>query len=340
MGVNLTPIAVRERLDLRHLAGRTLAVDASIELYQFLSIMRLPDGSPLTDGEGRVTSHLNGLLFRTTRLMSEHGIRLLFVFDGVPPELKRREIERRRAARDRARREYEDAVARGDRAAAWSKAVGTTRLTRDMVDDAQRLLDILGIPWTQAPSEAEAQAAWFARQGRVWAVSSKDYDTLLFGAPRLARFVGIRGREFLPSRGTFRAVPPELIDLGTLLRTLSLTRRQLVEAAILIGTDFNEGIRGVGPKTAVKLMRTHGSLEELPVRYREGLPPAYEEIRAWFLEPEVDESAPIHRGRLDVDRAVEFLVAERGFAEDRVRTALDRLASVAHMRTTLDDFAR
>lgn len=339
MGVNLTPIAVRERLDLRQLAGRMLAVDASIELYQFLSIMRLPDGSPLSDGEGRVTSHLNGLLFRTTRLMSAHGARLLFVFDGRPPSLKWPEIERRREARAEAERAYQAAVARGDRAAAWSKAVMTSRLTRQMLDDARRLLELLGIPWVQAPSEAEAQAAWFAREGRAWAVSSKDYDALLFGAPRLARFVGVRGREYLPSRGRSRVVPPELIDLAAMLRALGLDRRQLVEAAMLIGTDFNEGVKGVGPKTAVKLLREHGSLENLPAKVRERLPANADDVRSYFLGPEVDRDAEVRTGAFDPEAVVAFLCGERGFAEDRVRAAVDRLRSAGPAPTTLDDFA-
>ncbi len=339
MGVNLTPIALKETISLDRLAGRTLAVDASIELYQFLSIMRLPDGSPLSDGSGHVTSHLNGILFRSTRLISEHRARLLYVFDGKPPELKWREIEKRRAAKAKAEREYEEAVARGDRRAAWSKAVMTTRLTREMKEDAQRLLELLGIPWVQAPSEGEAQAAWLAQAGRAWAVSSKDYDTLLFGAPRLARFIGIRGREFLPSRGVSRIVPPELIDLAAMLHGLGLTRRQLVEAAILVGTDFNEGVHGVGPKTAVKLLRAHGNLDELPANVRDALPPNAEEIRAYFLAPEVDEQPDVHAGRLDPQGVVAFLCGKRGFAEDRVRTAVRRLETMGPMPRTLEDFA-
>src|SRR2546422_470494 len=149
VGVNLTPIAVKETISLERLAGRTLAVDASIELYQFLSIMRLPDGSPLSDGRGHVTSHLNGILFRSTRLISEHGARLLYVFDGRPPALKWAEIEKRKAAKVKAEREYAEAVARGDRATAWSKVVMTTRLTREMKEDAPGLLAGVAIPWVE-----------------------------------------------------------------------------------------------------------------------------------------------------------------------------------------------
>lgn len=339
MGVNLTPIVLKETISLDRLAGRTLAVDASIELYQFLSIMRLPDGSPLSDDNGHVTSHLNGILFRSTRLISEHKARLLYVFDGRPPELKWAEIERRREAKAKAEREYAEAVARGDRATAWSKVVMTTRVTREMKEDAQRLLSLLGIPWVPAPSEAEAQCAWFAKHGRAWAVSSKDYDALLFGAPRLARFVGVRGREFLPSRGVSRIVPPEMIDLAAMLKSLGLTHRQLVEAAVLVGTDFNEGVRGVGPKTAVKLLREHGSLEAIPAKYRDPLPPNVEEIRAYFLNPEVEEAPEVHAGRFDPDGVVSFLCRERGFSEDRVRGALERLRKVGPVPTSLDDFA-
>jgi len=338
VGVNLTPIVLKETISLDRLAGRTLAVDASIELYQFLSIMRLPDGSSLSDGHGHVTSHLNGILFRSTRLISQHQARLLYVFDGKPPTLKWREIEKRRAVKERAEREFAEAVARGDRAAAWSKVVMTTRLTREMKVDAQRLLELLGIPWVQAPSEGEAQAAWFAKEGRAWAVSSKDYDSLLFGAPRLARFVGIRGREFLPSKRTSRVVPPELIDLAAMLRAIGLTHRQLVEAAILVGTDFNEGVKGVGPKTAVKLLRESGRLEELPAKTQDALPPNYEEIRTYFLEPEIDVAPQVHAGRLDPEGVVSFLCGERGFAEERVSAAVDRLREVGPAPTTLDDF--
>lgn len=338
--MNLTPIAVKETISLDRLAGRTLAVDASIELYQFLSIMRLPDGSPLSDGSGHVTSHLNGILFRSTRLISEHGARLLYVFDGAPPKLKWHEIERRREAKAKAVREYEEAVARGDRAAAWAKVVMTTRLTREMKADAQRLLELLGIPWVQAPSEGEAQAAWFAKQGRAWAVSSKDYDTLLFGAPRLARFVGIQGREFLPSRGISRIVPPELIDLAAMLQSLGLTHRQLVEAAILIGTDFDEGVKGVGPKTAVKLLRSWGRIEDLPAKVRDALPPNVDEIRAYFLDPEIDPTPDIRRGRLDPEGVRDFLCGERGFAKDRVQSAVDRLRALGPSTKTLDDFSQ
>jgi len=338
MGVNLTPVITRHQVDLEYFRGKTLAVDAAIELYQFLSIVRLRDGSPLMDSHGRVTSHLSGVVFRTTRLIADYGIRPIFVFDGKPPDLKAAEIEKRREARKQALAEYEKAKAAGDMATAWSKVVMSTRLTREMVDDAKHLLGLLGIPFVQAPSEGEAQAASMVMLGQADTVAGKDYDSLLFGSPRLARFVALQSREFLPSIGRYRISPPEIIDLEENLKALFLSRRQLIEAAILVGTDFDEGVKGIGPKKAIEAMKKYGSIESLPGAIREQLPANYETIRDYFLHPEVDENPAIERKRLDMEAAVRFLCAEREFSEDRVRKALERLEKAAPPARTLESF--
>jgi flap endonuclease-1 len=339
MGVHLTPIVVRHATSLSALRGRTVAVDGNLELYQFLSIMRTREGRPLMDAQGRVTSHLNGLMFRTTRLLADYDIRPVFVFDGPPPELKRAEIEKRREARAKAQREYETALAAGDLATAWSKAVSSTRLTRAMIEDAKTLLSLLGISWVQSPSEGEAQAAFLAQRGDVWAASSKDYDSLLFGAPRLVRFLAIGSTEFLPTQGRSRSVPPEVLDLEENLTALGLTREQLVDVALLIGTDFNEGVRGIGPKTAVKRIRDWGSLDRAPSEVRHALPANREEIRAFFLHPPVEERPELRRGRLQPEAIRRFLCEERGFSRRRVDAALDLLRSSKGTGTRLEDFA-
>ena len=338
MGVNLTPVVVRHPTSLDALRGRTVAVDGNLELYQFLSIMRMRDGRPLMDAAGHVTSHLNGLLYRTTRLITDYGIRPTFVFDGPPPELKWAEISKRREARAKAEREREEAVARGDLGTAWSKAVSATRLTRAMVEDAKVLLTYLGIPWMQAPSEGEAQAAFLARRGDAWAAGSKDYDALLFGAPRLVRFLAVSSTEFLPSLGRSRTVPPETIDLDENLRALALTREQLIDAALLVGTDFFEGVKGIGPKTAVKRIREWGSLDQAPGEIRERLPPNLAEIRGFFLHPPVADPLPLRLAAPQPDAVLRFLCDERGFAPPRVRGVLDRLRSVRTVSHRLEDF--
>ena len=176
----------------------------------------------------------------------------------------------------------------------------SSRLTREMVAEAKTLLDHLGIPHVQAPSEGEAQAAALARNGLAWAAGSKDYDSLLFGAPRLVRYLTISGTEWLPKQGRARRLVPEIIELEPWLAGLGLTRYQLIDAAILIGTDFYEGIKGIGPKKAVKLVRDVGSLDEAPAEIRAQLPENVDEIRAFFRDPPVDANPRIEHGALEV----------------------------------------
>jgi len=325
MGVNLTPIIVKRVVSLDDLKDRTLAVDANNYLHEFTALIRKPDGQPLTDSEGRVTSHLIGLAFRTTRLLTDYGIKTIFVFDGKPPRLKEVEVEKRRTQRRKAEEEWKEALSAKDYLTAFSKAVMTGRLTGDMIHDAKHLLDLMGIPWVQAPGEAEAQAAHIALKGDAWASSSKDYDSLLFGTPRLVRYLTITGTEFLPSKGTARKLLPEVIDLDALLSHHGLTRPQLVDIAILIGTDFNEGVKGIGPKTALKLVKEHGSLESLPEEIGEKLPRDLESIRRIFLDPDVIDNYEIRWGIVQEEELYNFLCTERGFSKKRVETLLERM---------------
>jgi flap endonuclease-1 len=330
VGVLLTPIIVKQTVSLEELRGRVLAVDAPGELYQFLALIRLRDGTPLRDSKGRITSHLAGLFYRTTRLIAEHGLKLAFVFDGTPPPRKAAEIERRRNIKRRYDEEYADALRAGDLPRAYSKATMTSRLTREMVADARELLRLMGLPTVQAPSEAEAQAAHMAKSGGAWAAASKDYDALLFGAPRLARFLTISGKEFLPSQNTFRPIVPELIDLDRLLDISGITREQLIDLAILVGTDFNEGIKGIGPKKALKLVREHGRIEDMPSDIRDALGDALE-VRRIYLEPNVTDDYDMTFGEPDFAGVIEFMCVEREFSRDRISGALER----AFRQTTL-----
>jgi flap endonuclease-1 len=324
MGVLLTPIIIKQSLTLEYLRGKRLAIDTNGELYQFLALIRLRDGSPLRDSHGRITSHLSGLFYRTTRLMTDYAPELVFVFDGKPPDLKFAEIARRRSVKERYDAEHAAALESGDLAKAYSKATMTSRLTREMAEEARELLRLMGLPIVLAPSEGEAQASHMAVQGSVWAAASKDYDCLLFGAPRLLRFLTISGKEFLPSKGAFRAITPELIDTSALLQHYAITREQLIDIAILIGTDFNKGVKGIGPKKALKLSTEFGSIERMPSEIQEALGAGVEEIRQIFLNPDVTDSYHIEFRQPDFDGIIKFLCEEREFSRERVEAALDR----------------
>lgn len=304
---------------------KSLAVDANNMLYQFLSVIRLPDGSPLKDSRGNITSHLTGLAFRTTRLIADYGIPPVFVFDGKPPILKAGEIEKRDEIRKKCALEWREALEKRDYAKAFSKAVMTARLTRDLVDDAKLLLRLLGMPYNQAPGEAEAQCAYMAIKGDVWAANSRDYDSLLFGAPRLVRYVTISGKEFLPSKGISRRLRPELIELAELLLHHGITREQLIDLAILIGNDFNSGIRGIGPKKALKLIRQYRSLDQLPKDLRSQLPRNYEEIREIFLQPSVTDNYHLAYEDVNEEGLLRFLCEEHDFSQVRVEKLIERM---------------
>ena len=327
MGVVLTPIISKDVTQLAELRGQTLAVDGNGELYQFLALIRLRDGTPLKDSKGRITSHLSGLFYRTTRLMSEHALKLAFVFDGAPPILKAREVEKRRAVKKKYEEDHAAAVARGDMAEAYSKATMTSRLTRDMVAEARELLRLMGVPTVQAPSEGEAQAAHMAATSpAIGAAASKDYDSLLFGAPRLVRFLSISGKEFLPSQGTFRPIVPETIVLDDLLQGWGITRELLVDLALLVGTDFNEGIKGIGPKKALALVQRHGRIENMPAEICDALGDAemLDAVRRIFLDPDVSDEFDVQQREPDPDGIVRFLCDEREFGRDRVNAAIER----------------
>ena len=329
MGVNLREIipaeAVRQ-ISLDELKWKVVAIDAYNALYQFLAAIRQPDGTPLMDRQGRVTSHLSGLFYRTVNL-AEHGVKPVYVFDGKPPEMKYIEIERRRKVKSEAVRKYEEAVRRGDTEAARRYAQMASKLTDDMVREAKRLLDAMGIPYVEAPAEGEAQAAYLARRGDAWAAASQDYDSLLFGAPRLVRNLAVTGRRKLPRKDVYVEVSPELIELDKLLKVLGITREQLIALAILVGTDYNpDGVRGVGPKTALRMVKSYRDplklIESLP---RHEFPVDPRRIYEYFLEPPVTEDYRIEWREPDEKAVYQILVEEHDFSPDRVRSALERL---------------
>jgi len=340
LGVDLADIIPEEAITLDSLSGKTLAVDAYNALYQFLAIIRQPDGTPLKDKRGRVTSHLSGLLYRTANL-AERGVRLAFVFDGKPPEMKTSEIRRRRKVREEAKAHYEVALKEGRLEEARTYAQATSSLRDAMVEDAKNLLDALGVAWIQAPSEGEAQAAYVATRGDVWGVASQDHDSLLFGAPRMVKNLAITGRRKLPRRDVYVEVEPKLIELTKVLTDLSLSREELIDVGILIGTDFNpDGVKGIGPKTALKLIHEHHSLDALKPKEPTIPGPAnIESIREIFLKPNVTSNYLLKWSEPSVERVVEFLCGEHDFSEDRVRKAVTKMTKPsATAKTTLESY--
>jgi len=326
LGVNLRDLVPKTTVRLEDLSGKSIAIDAYNALYQFLAIIRQPDGTPLKDSGGRITSHLSGLLYRTSNLV-EMGIKPIYVFDGIPPALKEAEIKRRIKAKEESQIKYEQALKLGKIEEARMYAQATSRLKDYMAEDSKKLLNLMGIPWVQAPSEGEAQAAHLVKRGNADYCASQDYDSLLFGASRLIRNVTISGRRKLPGKTVYIEVIPEVVELENVLEECEITHEQLIDIGILIGTDFNpEGIKGLGPKTALKLIKEHGSLENSLSHLKNAeFPVEPQRIREIFLNPKVIDNYKVEWKEPHMEGVVNFICRERDFSEDRVKKAIEKM---------------
>ena len=337
MGIQLGPLLETRKISIEELSGQRIAIDGYNVLYQFLTSIRQADGSLLSDSEGRVTSHLSGILFRFSNLV-EHGLRICIVFDGKPPLLKRDLLEERRQRKIKAQIEWEAALEAGDMETARTKAQQTTRLDSKMIEESKKLLDLLGIPWIQAPSEGEAQVAHLLSTGKVDYGASQDFDTVLFGASKLVRNLTLSGRRKLPKQQKWVEVSPEIIEVEKSFEVLGLNREQLVDVAILMGTDFNNGIDGIGPKKGLKLLQECSNAEKALEKIGKKID-NLDEIRSLFLEHPVDEFDPEWQSP-DSSSVISFLCNNYSFNKSRVEKALEKYvhARIPSRQLTLGDF--
>ena len=325
MGLDLKSLLVRDKTKLESFTNKIVAIDAYNAIYQFLAIIRGPEGLHLTDTQGRVTSHITGLLYRNINFLSL-GIKPVYVFDGKPPSLKSAEIEHRKQIKKDATVKYERAVSEGKMEDARKFAQQTTSMKDGMVEDSKHLLDLFGIPYIHAPSEGEATAALLTTTGHADVAASQDFDSILFGAKKLVRNFTNSGRRKLPNRNTYIEIEPEIIDYRKNLEALGITREQLIDVGILIGTDFNpDGFERVGPKTAIKMIKEHGKLEDVTQIQEQLEMIDYNAIRKIFLEPEVARVDKIEFGEVRYDDIINYLSNERSFSRDRVNSSLNRL---------------
>lgn len=339
MGLDLKPLVTPEPMKLQELSGKVVAIDAYNTIYQFLSIIRGPTGEPLTNSKGDVTSHLSGLFYRNANLLMEN-IKPVYVFDGKASELKRAEIERRSKLKKEATEKHQLAIEEGRIEDAVKYGKRTSVLTDKMVEESKKMLSHLGIPYIQAPSDGEAAAAYLTKRDLAFAAASQDYDSILFGAKKLVRNLAISGKRKVPNRNVYVDVEPETLEHTKVLQEIGLTHEQLVDVGILIGTDFNPGgFPGIGPKTALKLVKESGRLENIE-KIKHLLPDVpYQEIRNIFLNLEVPKVDKIEIGQVDREKVLDFLCVEKSFSADRVSGTLDKLQkSVANRSQSLEQW--
>ncbi len=343
MGVAFKDLIIYEEITLDQLKNKIIILDAYNNLYQFLTTIRGIDGTPLKDSKGNITSHLVGLFSRTTSLMQK-GIKPAFVFDGKPPELKQKVQEQRNELKLEAEKKFLEAKEKKDLEEMKKYAARTSRLSKDMVEESKKLVSLLGIPSIQAPSEGEAQAAYMVKNEKGFAVGSQDFDSLIHGATKLVRNLSISGRRKKGKTAAYETVHPELIDLATNLNNLGIDQNQLIALAMLIGTDYNPGgIKGIGPKNALKLVKQHktdfGSLFK-ETKWNDFFDFEWTEVYYLIKKIPTTDDYELRWKDADDEAIFRLLVDEHDFSAERVSSTLSKLKkeSSEKQQKSLGDF--
>jgi len=308
--------------EIKNYFGRKIAIDASMSLYQFLIAVRPDSVNSLTDADGETTSHLQGLFQRSIRLI-KNGIKPVFVFDGKPPKLKQDELDKRKQKREEAQEEQKEAQETGDNEALAKFAKRTVKVTTKHTTESKKLLRLMGIPVIEAPCEAEATCAVMCKAGLVYATATEDADALTFGTPILLRHLTF---------SEARKMPIKEVYVSKLLDELKITMDQFIDLCILLGCDYCDSIRGIGPVRALEMITKYGSLEEILKhldvnKYKVPENFDYEAVRKLFKEPEVIDVKSVELKWTDPDEVglIEFLVKEKGFSEDRIKGGIEKL---------------
>lgn len=317
---DIAPSAIKEN-EMKNLFGRKVAIDASMSIYQFLVAVRHEGGS-LTSVDGETTSHLSGMLYRTLRIL-ESGIKPVYVFDGKPPELKSGELAKRAERREEAQKALAAAEEQGNAEDVEKFSRRLVKATRTHSEECRRLLGLMGVPCVEAPCEAEAQCAELVRAGKVYASATEDMDALTFGSSVLLRHL---------TCSEARKMPIKEFTLSKVLEEAGLSQDEFIDLCILLGCDYCDTIRGVGPKRAIELIQKYRSIEEVlehldKKKYTVPVDWNYAVARKLFIRPEVTEAKEIELKWSDPDEEglVKFMCGEKGFSEDRMRNAYKRI---------------
>ncbi|MEK6984663.1 MAG: flap endonuclease-1 [Nanoarchaeota archaeon] len=336
MGVALTELLLVKEIDLEFLHNKILVVDAPMWLYQFLSSIRQRDGSLLTDSKGQVTSHLMGLFTRISNLTGQN-IKLAFVFDGEPPKLKHITLEKRKEVKIQAEKKFEQAKEIADKELMKKYAARTSRLTDGMIDEARKLIEAFGLPVIDATSEAEAQASLIVKNGDAFALATNDADAMLFGAPKIVRNVNMAGKKKRANQLNYDIIHPDLIVLEDNLKHLDISQDQLIALAMLIGTDYNSGgIKGIGPKTALKMVKQYGN--NFGALFREAnwgnfFDISWEEVFDLIKHIPVNKQYRLKWQDVDEEKIVNLLAHKHDFSEERVRNQIETLVREKHSKS-------
>lgn len=317
---DIAPFAIKEG-EIKNFFGRKIAIDASMCLYQFLIAVR-SEGAQLTSVDGETTSHIMGMFYRTIRLL-ESGIKPVYVFDGKPPDLKSHELAKRAERREEAQKALDKATEAGDEAEMDKFNRRLVRVTKEHSNEAKELLKLMGVPYVEAPCEAEAQCAAMVKAGKVFATATEDMDALTFGSNIMLRHLTF---------SEARKMPIKEYNYDKVLKGFELSTDEFIDLCILLGCDYCDSIKGVGPKRAIELINTYRSIESIvenidSTKYIIPQNWNYEVARQLFKAPDVANPNEIDIKWTDPDEEglIKFLCGDRQFSEDRVRSGVKKI---------------
>jgi flap endonuclease-1 len=322
MGVKLSDIIQKKRISFEDLENKKIAVDFSNAAYQFLSSIRQRDGTPLMDSKGNITSHLQGILSRSLNLLSQK-IKICYVLDGPPPDLKHKTQLKRKELKIAAKEKFEVAKEEGNKELMLRYSKQSIKLTKEMCKESKELIQALGMPTINAPSEADAQIAFCCKNNDVWAASTTDFDVLLHQCPKVITNLTLSQKRKSPT-GAIIKTTPELIELNQALSNLNISQDQLISLALLVGTDYNSGIKGIGPKKGLKIIRelkipkkifsTH-KIEDID----------WQEAFELFKNMKIKKDYSLSWQSPDIEKVLKILVDRHDFSEQRVLSSLNKL---------------
>jgi flap endonuclease-1 len=315
----------KKDIDLKNLKYKKIGFDAYNVLYQFVTTIRGSDGLPLKNKNQEITSHINGLFYRITNLI-KYGIKPLFVFDGISNKLKEHTKEERRIRRDLAREKYNLAIEQKDILNINKYGKQSATINLKIIDESKELLDCLGVPYFIAPSEAEAQISVMVKNNYLDYVASQDYDCFLFGSPHLLKNVSVSAKRKIVSKNIYVENLPCIINAKDIYNNLKIDRIKLIWLSILIGTDFNNKVAGIGPKTALKLVQENNKFENI-IDYLKTknkiIDFDYKTIENIFLNPNVSTNPKIIQNKFNRTKLEDLLINKYDFDKLRVKNYLD-----------------
>jgi len=326
---DVAPKAIKKN-EMKNYFGRKVAIDASMSLYQFLIAVR-SEGAQLTDADGETTSHLMGTFYRTIRMI-DNGLKPVYVFDGKPPTMKSGELDKRMAKRADAETALEKAKEEGNEEEVDKQSRRLVKVGKSHVDDCKKLLKFMGVPFVSAPCEAESQCAELVKKGKVWAVGTEDMDALTFGTNVLLRHLTF-------SEARLKETGTKEFHLREVLEGLEMSQNEFIDLCIMLGCDYCEKIRGMGPKNALKAMQEHRSIEKVienldKKKYTVPENWMFAEARRLFITPDVTpaEEFDFKWEKPDIEGLVQYMCEEKGFEEGRIRNGAAKLTKAREVK--------